>query len=166
MPNRNGGSSTSDTGSAVIYRDGWQDAETDAQNVELSFRKPEKRFLRLVLGICRNRIGVPVDLSLGDVDIKFTRRNFANLSAKISDFATLAPPPTEGLIHLKEAFTLSTLFTDPDTSYSESMKWREVLKSLNEFALKTQLAQDPQDPQAAEPSGAALEGSDGGESSA
>ena len=166
MPNRNGGSSTSDTGSAVIYRDGWQDAETDAQNVELSFRKPEKRFLRLVLGICRNRIGVPVDLSLGDVDIKFTRRNFANLSAKVSAFATLAQLSTEGLIHLKEAFTLSTLFTDPDTSYSESMKWREVLKSLNEFALKTQLAQDPQDPQAAEPSGAALEGSDGGESSA
>ena len=163
MPNRNGGSSTSDTGSAVIYRDGWQDAETDAQNVELSFRKPEKRFLRLVLGICRNRIGVPVDLSLGDVDIKFTRRNFANLSAKVSAFATLAQLSTEGLIHLKEAFTLSTLFTDPDTSYSESMKWREVLKSLNEFALKTQLAQDPQ---AAEPSGAALEGSDGGESSA
>ena len=27
MPNRNGGSSTSDTGSAVLLRDGWSDAE-------------------------------------------------------------------------------------------------------------------------------------------
>ena len=113
-----------------------------------------------------------MDLSLGDVDIKFTRRNFANLSAKVSAFATLAQLSTEGLIHLKEAFTLSTLFTDPDTSYSESMKWREVLKSLNEFALKTQIAntaqtsQTSQTSQTAEPSGTALEGSDGGESSA
>ena len=31
MPNRNGGSSTSDTGSAVIYRDGWFSAEARAK---------------------------------------------------------------------------------------------------------------------------------------
>ncbi|MGN1263604.1 MAG: phage portal protein [Prevotella sp.] len=161
MPNRNGGSSTSDTGAATIYRDGWQDAETDAQTVELSFRKPEKRFLRLVLGICRNRIGVPVELSLGDVDIKFTRRNFANLSAKVSAFATLAQLSTQGLVHLKEAYTLSTLFTDPDSSYSEGMKWREYLKSLNELALSTAKAQTPStDPEKN------LEGDDGGGTSA
>lgn len=35
MPNRNGGSSTSDTGSAVIMRDGWSDAEARAKDSEL-----------------------------------------------------------------------------------------------------------------------------------
>ena len=33
MPNRNGGSSTSDTGSAVIMRDGWSAAEARARTV-------------------------------------------------------------------------------------------------------------------------------------
>lgn len=37
MPNRNGGSSTSDTGSAVIMRDGWSAAEARAKDSELMF---------------------------------------------------------------------------------------------------------------------------------
>lgn len=128
MPNRNGGSSTSDTGAAVIYRDGWQDAETNAQNTELSFRAPEKRFLRLVFGICRDRRGVPVELSLSDVDIKFTRRNFANLSAKVSAFVALAGVAAQGQLHLKDAFSLSTLFPDPESAFSEALKWETELR--------------------------------------
>lgn len=156
MPNRNGGSSTSDTGAAVIYRDGWQDAETNAQNTELSFRVPEKRFLRLVLGICRNRQDAPVDLSLGDVDVKFTRRNFANLSAKVSAFATLANIANQGLLHLKDAFSLSTLFPDPESAFANALKWAE--------AVMAKQAQDESDESIdSEPK---LEGSDGGESSA
>lgn len=34
MPNRNGNASTSDTGSAVIMRDGWSDAEARAKDSE------------------------------------------------------------------------------------------------------------------------------------
>ena len=156
MPNRNGGSSTSDTGSAVIYRDGWQDAETDAQNTELSFRLPEKRFLRLVFGLCRNNSRVPIDLALADVDIKFTRRNFANLSAKVSAFATLAGIAEKGMLHLKDAYTISTLFTDPDAAFAESLKWKDEL-SLIRTSTEEQQIVEPEDN---------LEGSDGGESSA
>ena len=36
MPNRNGGLSTSDTGTAVIFRDGWQAAQADPQNYQRS----------------------------------------------------------------------------------------------------------------------------------
>lgn len=43
MPNRNGGSSTSDTGSAVIMRDGWSAAEARAKDSELMFKKVRKR---------------------------------------------------------------------------------------------------------------------------
>lgn len=45
MPNRNGGSSTSDTGSAVIMRDGWSSAEARAKDTELVFKKQRKSFL-------------------------------------------------------------------------------------------------------------------------
>lgn len=52
MPNRNGGLSTSDTGSAVIMRDGWSAAEARAKDSETTFKKSEREFLRLVLKLC------------------------------------------------------------------------------------------------------------------
>ena len=42
MPNRNGGASTSDTGTAVIMRDGWSAAESRAKGMEPIFKKSEK----------------------------------------------------------------------------------------------------------------------------
>ena len=74
MPNRNGGSSTSDTGAAVIMRDGWSLAEARAKDSELMFKRSEGSFLRLVLRIIRD-MG-DVTLALSDIDIKFTRRNY------------------------------------------------------------------------------------------
>ncbi len=75
-----------------------------------------------MFGICRDRRGVPIDLSLSDVDIKFTRRNFANLSAKVSAFVALAGAASQGQLHLKDAFSLSTLFPDPESAFAEAVK--------------------------------------------
>ena len=61
MPNRNGGSSTSDTGSAVIMRDGWSDAEARAKDTELMFKMSEKRFLRLAIGTITASTTVDLD---------------------------------------------------------------------------------------------------------
>lgn len=60
MPNRNGGSSTSDTGQATIMRDGWKDAESRAQDSEDMFRRSERQFLRVFLTICNttNNLGL------------------------------------------------------------------------------------------------------------
>ena len=85
-----GGTSTSDTGSAVILRDGWQQAEARARDTELMFKKTEKQFLKLVLRICRDSGGP--DLRLADVEIKFSRRNTDNLLTK-----------TQALLHMLEA---------------------------------------------------------------
>lgn len=74
MPNRNGGSSTSDTGSAVLLRDGWSDAEARAKDSENVFKRAEKKMLKLVLRICRDLGGLTLKLS--DIDMKFTRRNY------------------------------------------------------------------------------------------
>ena len=88
MPNRNGGSSTSDTGAAVIMRDGWSLAEARAKDSELMFKRSEGSFLRLVLRILRD-MG-DVTLSLSDIDIKFTRRNYEAIhsSSRETDSAT------------------------------------------------------------------------------
>lgn len=86
----NGGASTSDTGSAVILRDGWQQAEARARDAELMFKKAEKQFLKVVLRICRDARGL--DLRLADVEIKFSRRNTDNLLTK-----------TQALLHMLEA---------------------------------------------------------------
>ena len=80
MPNRNGGSSTSDTGSAVIMRDGWSAAEARAKDSELMFKKSERTFLRLVLNICKTL--VDMDLKVCNVEIRFTRRNMRTLPQK------------------------------------------------------------------------------------
>lgn len=85
-----GGTSTSDTGSAVILRDGWQQAEARARDTELMFKKSEKQFLKLVLRICRDSGGP--DLKLADCEIKFSRRNTDNLLTK-----------TQALLHMLEA---------------------------------------------------------------
>ncbi len=102
-----GGSSTSDTGTAVLLRDGWQQCEARARDTELLFKKSEKQFLRLVLHIIR---GVKdIGLSLSDVECKFTRRQHDNLLTK-----------TQSLLHMLEAglnpevaIATSGLFNDP-----------------------------------------------------
>lgn len=81
MPNRNGGSSTSDTGSAVLLRDGWSDAEARAKDSENVFKRAEKKMLKLVLRICRDLGGLTLKLS--DIDMKFTRRNYEAIQSTL-----------------------------------------------------------------------------------
>ncbi len=63
MPNRNGGSSTSDTGTAVIYRDGFAEAESRAKDSEKTWERSERDFLRIVLYICRETSDLKLELS-------------------------------------------------------------------------------------------------------
>ena len=85
-----GGTSTSDTGAAVIMRDGWQQAESSAREDEEMFKRAERKFLALALRILRNK-GV-LKLEMSDIDIKFSRRNTDNLLTK-----------TQSLLHMLEA---------------------------------------------------------------
>lgn len=81
MPNRNGGLSTSDTGSAVIMRDGWETAEAMARSDRLLMEVAERQFIAQVLGILRETVGTK--LSVSDVDPKFThRRGYENIQAR------------------------------------------------------------------------------------
>lgn len=120
MPNRNGGSSTSDTGTAVIYRDGWSSAEARAKASDLMFQKSEKEFLKLVLRICRDMAGLKLKLSA--LDIRFTRRNYENISEKANVFVALA---NSGKIALDDVYVVSGLFPDPQASYRKYLEWQE-----------------------------------------
>lgn len=120
MPNRNGGTSTSDTGSAVIMRDGWSAAEARAKSSERMFRKPEKAFLRVVLNICNTLSGM--NLKLSDIGIRFTRRNYENILQKSQVLTTMLANPK---IAPRLAFVHCGMFAAPDEAYRESVKYAE-----------------------------------------
>jgi SPP1 family phage portal protein len=120
MPNRNGGSSTSDTGSAVIMRDGWSDAEARAQSTEDMFKESESEFLLLAIYIYNtfcNR-----DLKPSAVETRFTRRNYENIQAKSQVLTTML---SNNKIHPRLAFEYCGMFIDPELAYTESMAYNE-----------------------------------------
>lgn len=131
MPNRNGGSSTSDTGAAVLLRDGWSLAEARAKDSEHAFKKSEKQMLRLVLRICREFDRV--NLQISDIEFQFTRRNYENIQNKSQVLCSML---NQDKIHPLLAFQHSGMFVDPENAYSMSKKYydekqEEASKNLN-----------------------------------
>lgn len=133
MPNRNGGSSTSDTGSAVLLRDGWSDAEARAKDSENVFKRSEKKMLKLVLKICRELSDL--NLYLKDIDMKFTRRNYEAIQSKSQVLISMLQEPK---IHPQLAFQHSGMFSDSESAYTMSMKYyEEQQQKAAELAQKT-----------------------------
>lgn len=120
LPNRNGGSSTSDTGSAVIMRDGWESAEAQMKSVELEFKEAEKRFLKMALRILKDMVGLEV--ALKNVEVKFSRRNYDNIQTKSQVLTNMLNNPK---IHPELAFVSSGLFLDPESAYLQSKAYWE-----------------------------------------
>lgn len=144
MPNRNGGSSTSDTGSAVIMRDGWSAAEARAKDSELMFKKSERRFLKLVLNICRTL--VEMDLKVCNIEIRFTRRNYENILQKAQVLDLMLK---NNKIHPRLAFEHCGLFVDSDLAYAVSAEYMEEQeKKAQEMMNKQNLekGEDTNDP--------------------
>jgi SPP1 family phage portal protein len=123
MPNRNGGTSTSDTGAAVLLRDGWSLAEARAKDSEHMFKSSEKQMLKLVLRICDTFSDLK--LKLREIDLKFTRRNYENIQSKSQVLDTMLK---NSKIHPLLAFEHSGMFTDPESAYTLSMKYYEEQK--------------------------------------
>jgi SPP1 family phage portal protein len=130
MPNRNGGSSTSDTGAAVIMRDGWTLAESRAKDSELMFKKSEHEMLKLILRIIRDTEGLGEDiynLRLKNLSLQFTRRNYENVQSKSQVLVSMLQ---QNKIHPRLAFTHCGLFTDPESAYQESKEYSEEQAAL------------------------------------
>lgn len=129
MPNRNGGTSTSDTGTAVIMRDGWSAAEARAKDTEPVFKKSEKEFLKLALRICRDMGNLSLKLSA--LEIRFTRRNYENIAQKASVLTTMLGCEK---IAPELSFTHCGLFSDPQLAYKMSLPYIEKAESAKQAA--------------------------------
>lgn len=139
MPNRNGSKSTSDTGAAVVLRDGWSDAEARAKDSENVFKRAEKKMLKLVLRICGDLRDST--LHLRDIDMKFTRRNYEAIQSKSQVLISMLQEPK---IHPQLAFQHSGMFSDAESAYSMSMKYYEeqMIKEKEIMSEKTEITDD------------------------
>lgn len=127
MPNRNGGSSTSDTGQAVYMRDGYAAAETSAKSSENMFRASEIQTLNIVLKICETD-GV-LKLSPADIETKFTRRNYDAIQSKAQTLTTMLGTDK---IHPLLAFTHCGMFSDPEGAYALSEEYKKSIATTTE----------------------------------
>jgi hypothetical protein len=124
MPNRRGGTSTSDTGAAVLLRDGWSLAEARANDSEHMFKLSEEQMLKLVLRICRDMSDLKLKLS--DISLKFTRRNYENIQSKSQVLDLMLKNEK---IHPLLAFESSGMFVDPESAYILSMDYYKEQQS-------------------------------------
>ena len=119
MPNRTK-SGGGDTGTAVIYRNGWEEADSKIQDVELMFKESEKQFLKVILYYTRTLTYGNNKLKLSDIEIKFTRRNFENTYQKTQILDMMLK---NGKIAPRLAFVTCGLFQDPESAYAESEEY-------------------------------------------
>lgn len=120
MPNRNGGSSVSDTGAATYLRDGHGSAENQMRDTEQIFKLSEDCFLKLALRILKDMVGL--DLPFANVETKFSRRNYDNIQTKSQVLVSMLNNPK---IHPEIAFAHSGMFVDPQSAYLQSKAWWE-----------------------------------------
>ena len=124
MPNRNGSASTSDTGTAVIYRDGWSEAESRANDSEKMFIRSEHAMLKVILHICDTLDNGKhkLNLSIHDIDVEFLRKSFSNLQSKAQILCEMLNNPK---IHPLVAYETAGIAKDNLAAYRLGMEWYE-----------------------------------------
>ena len=121
MPLGKGGSTGNSQG-AVIMRDGWSEVEAKTQETELMFKQSEREFLKLALNYTRILTKGKYKVALGDLDIKFTRRNYENIMQKAQVLDLMLKNPK---IAPRLAFVVCGLFGDSEQAYEESRIYYE-----------------------------------------
>lgn len=114
----NGATGDSSNNGAVILKNGWQGAETRAQDFEANFSEPEQKTLEIVTDICRRLSDL--DLNADDVMPKFTRRNYEDLLTKSQTLVTMLGSDK---IHPQSAYEACGLFVDTQDAYNMGMDW-------------------------------------------
>lgn len=133
MPSQGDGSTgDSSNNGAVILKNGWQSAEARAKDTELNFKKAEKKFLKLAIYLCNSLR--KLDLKLSQIEIRFTRRNYENISEKASVLIQLL---SNDKVHPKLAFEHSGLFTDPDVAYKMSEDYYKEVQEKEQEELSS-----------------------------
>lgn len=115
-----GGRSTSDTGAAVLARDGWFQADCSARNTADLFRESNRQFDRIFVAILKKR-GL-LDISLSDFELNIVRNETVNIQAKAQACNTLL---SSGLSP-ELAFYKSGVSNDPVSDVKLSDKWLKL----------------------------------------
>lgn len=126
MPNRNGGSSTSDTGQATTLRDGFADAEARAAETEEQYIEAEYNFIVIACNILATQ-GI-VDIDPTEVGVRFTRRIFENQQLKAQILVTLLGSDK---VAPRLAYVASDMFDDSEEACREGMAWFEYLRKID-----------------------------------
>jgi SPP1 family phage portal protein len=119
MPSQgDGNSSDSSNNAAVVLKNGWQGAETRAEEFEAMFREPEGEMLQVVSVLCDGMATFSFDPTV--IDVKFTRRNYENILSKSQTLVTML---ANDKIHPQKAYEASGLFVDTEEAYRMGMEW-------------------------------------------
>ena len=126
MPNRNGGTSTSDTKGAVVLRDGWSSAAIATRETKQYFEAAERRMLTMALRVFNvwrdTQDGDRTPLTMSDLDIHFDEGEYENMLEKSQVFTTLL---NSGYVHPKDAFAFSNITNDPEAAYIAGKEYHE-----------------------------------------
>lgn len=149
-----GGASTSDTGAAVILRDGWTQAEVRAKDTEGLFNSSEKRFLKIVLNIIRT-FRPDFKLRVSELECKFTRRQHDALVAKTQALQTML---TCGIAP-EIAIAQSGLFSDAtdvaiqSAEYLKKWEYHDPLEMIAEdrYGEEAEAEKEPEKPKEPKP---------------
>ena len=120
MPSTQNSGSTSDNVGAVIYRNGWQNADAYAKNTEDEFRKSNKHFEEIILKILKDKKGL--ELTTSDFELSFIRNEFSNIQAKAQACGTMIGFGLAPVLALE----WSGLTNDPVSAYEMSKDYFEA----------------------------------------
>jgi len=116
-----GGRSTSDTGQAVIFRDGWEQAASATRNTEDLFRESNRYFDEILIDVLKRK-GI-LDIDINDFELNFVRNETANVQSKAQAFQTLL---AAGL-HPELAALKSGISNDPVSDIQMSEKYMKMV---------------------------------------
>lgn len=114
------------TGTAIMLSNGWQLTEIAANARELIFDESEKRFLKVVLKICKSFQDVPKEvktLRISDIEIHHGRNKDYELINKATALATLVNTGVDG----NTAFSTVNLFPDSQQAWNDS---KEIVEGI------------------------------------
>jgi hypothetical protein len=122
MPStRKGGTSTSDTQGAVIFRDGWEQAASAARNTEDLFRESNHYFDEILVDVLRKK-GL-LDIKTIDFELNFIRNETANVQSKAQAAQTMLAMGMAPEL----AFKKSGLSNDPVSDVKMSEKYLKMI---------------------------------------
>ena len=116
-----GGHSTSDTGQAVLFRDGWEQAASAARNTEDLFKESNRYFDEILIDVLKRK-GI-LDIDINDFELNFVRNETANVQSKAQAFQTLM---AAGL-HPELAAKKSGISNDPVSDVAMSEKYLKMI---------------------------------------